>query len=195
MSAALTLGSPATGIADVLSPSQVSVFRDCETRWYYKYQLGLPDKGSPALAAGSAVDVAIKATWHHKVDTGLDLPLTELIDIFAARWTQESAKVEFTAKQNRDEIAAQGAQMIAIYMRDIEPSIHPRDVDLEVRGKINGVQVRGFVDLIDIEGRVIEGEEGIRYVSITDHFPSAFIVLDEAEAIALRNWLNEVLAA
>lgn len=45
----------------------------------------------------------------------------------------------------------------------------------------------------EIEGRVIDGEEGIRYVSITDRFPSAFIVLDEAEAVAVRDWLNQVL--
>jgi hypothetical protein len=45
----------------------------------------------------------------------------------------------------------------------------------------------------EIEGRVIEGEDSIRYVSMTDHFPSAFIVLDEAEAEAVRDWLNQVL--
>jgi RecB family exonuclease len=145
-----------TGVADILSPSQVSTFRDCEARWAYKYLIGLPDQSSPALALGTAVDTAIKATWHHKLDTGIDLPVDELVEIFAAKWLEESAEVEFTPKQDKTEMAAQGATMIDIYMREAEPAIHPRDVDLEVRGKIAGVQVRGFVDLIDISGRVIE---------------------------------------
>lgn len=154
MSAALAY--PSTGIADLLSPSQINTWRDCQARWYFKYVLGLPEQSSPALALGTAVDTAIKATWHHKLDTGIDLPVTDLIEIFAATWLQESAEVQFTPKQNKDEMARQGAQMIGVYMERAEPSIHPRDVDLEVSGRIAGVPVRGFVDLIDIEGRVIE---------------------------------------
>jgi hypothetical protein len=165
MSAA-ALASPTTGIADLLSPSQVSTFRDCEFRWYAKYQLGLPDQGSPSLALGTSVDTAIKATWHNKLDTGIDLPVTDLVDIFASTWLQESAEVEFPATKRgfaattpeamKDEWAVRGAKMIAEYMEKAEPSIHPRDVDLEVSGKIAGVHVRGFVDLIDITGQVIE---------------------------------------
>lgn len=165
MSAA-ALASPMTGIADVLSPSQVSSFRDCQFRWYSKYILQLPDQGSPSLALGTAVDTAIKATWHAKLDTGVDLPVDELVEIFAAKWLDVSADVEFPATKRgfvsttpaamKDEWATRGAQMIAVYMREAEPAIHPRDVDLEVRGRIAGVQVRGFVDLIDITGRVIE---------------------------------------
>ena len=156
MSALAVVPAPSTELAEVLSPSQVSTFRDCAARWYFKYALGMPDKGSPALALGSSVDTAIKATWHNKLDTGVDLPVADLVEIFAGKWADESSKVDFTPKQNKDEMGKQGAQMIDVYMREAEPSIHPQAVDYHVEGTIAGVHVQGFIDLVEADGTVVD---------------------------------------
>jgi RecB family exonuclease len=156
MSAAAVAVSQTTGVADVLSPSQVGTFLDCQYRWYAKHQLHLPDSKTPALALGTAVHAGMSATWHHKLETGIDLPLDQVIDAYATKWTEESAKVEFAGKNNKDEMVKQGAVMIAKYMEEAEPAIHPQAVDYEVRGFIAGVYVRGYIDLVQIDGTVVD---------------------------------------
>lgn len=158
MSAApvLGIGIVTDDLATVLSPSQVNTWLDCQARWYYKYVERLPEKGSPSLALGAAVDQAMKATWSNKIENGVDLPISDIIDVYAQAWLKASAGVEFTGKDNSDEMAKQGAQMIEKYMREAEPAIHPQAVDYEVRGTIAGVAVRGFVDLVTIEGTTVD---------------------------------------
>jgi hypothetical protein len=46
----------------------------------------------------------------------------------------------------------------------------------------------------EIEGSVFDGEQPRQYIRLKDNFPDAVIALDEAEAIAIRDWLNQVLA-
>lgn len=46
--------------APVLSPSQVRCSLDCPARWWFKYQLQIPERESSSLALGLAVHRALE---------------------------------------------------------------------------------------------------------------------------------------
>ena len=156
MSAAAVIPITNTELAAVLSPSQVSTWNDCQFRWWAKYGLGLPDSRTAALALGTAVHYGIGSTWHNKLETGIDLPLETVIENYAGKWAEESAKVEFGPKEDKEAMGKQGAVMIQKYMLEAEPAIHPQAVDYEVRGVIAGVSVRGYIDLVQIDGTIVD---------------------------------------
>ena len=44
-------------LSEVLSPSQVRCFMDCQARWWFKYGLKQPDPQTGNLALGRAVQI------------------------------------------------------------------------------------------------------------------------------------------
>ena len=61
---------------DLLSPSQVRTFMDCQARWFFKYVERLPDPQTSSLALGKAVHAAIAENFAQKIETKEDLELT-----------------------------------------------------------------------------------------------------------------------
>ena len=60
-------GSPHSG--NILSPSQVRCFMDCQTRWWFKYGLKVPDAPTGNMALGKAVHSALGENFAQKVET------------------------------------------------------------------------------------------------------------------------------
>ena len=101
MAATVTEGSasvvpvPCAGFGEVLSPSQVRTFMDCQARWYFKYRLHLPDPPTGNLALGRAVHAALGENFRQKVETAEDLPATGVLALYRLAWQQESARPPF----------------------------------------------------------------------------------------------------
>ena len=149
---------PATEAAssEVLSPSQVRCFMDCQIRWWYKYGLKVPDAPTGNMALGRAVHSALCENFAQKVDTREDLPTPGVVALFHEAWTNECEQTEFRDEENPPELAATGEALVAKYMDNLAPTIDPAVVELKVDGEIGGVRVRGWIDLLDAEGRVID---------------------------------------
>jgi CRISPR/Cas system-associated exonuclease Cas4 (RecB family) len=157
-SAALPLSTPipTVGLADILSPSQVRSFMDCQARWWFKYGLKYPDPTNGNLALGKAVHAALGQNFAQKMETHEDLPTEGVLALFREAWAHEQEETEFRDDEDARELAAIGLGLVAKYMDEAAPAIDPVAVELHVHGEIGGVPVRGWIDLLDIEGRVID---------------------------------------
>ena len=70
MNAAAIAGDPVdTELSEVLSPSQVRCFMDCQARWWFKYGLKQPDPQTGSLALGRAVHFSLGYNFAQKVET------------------------------------------------------------------------------------------------------------------------------
>jgi CRISPR/Cas system-associated exonuclease Cas4 (RecB family) len=145
-----------TGSADVLSPSQVRSFMDCQMRWWFKYGLKVPDPATGNLALGRAVHAALGENFAQKVDTREDLPTEGVVALFREAWARECEQTDFRDDENPQQLSATGEALITKYMDYLAPSIEPAAVEVRVDGKIGGVRVRGWIDLMDVDGRVID---------------------------------------
>jgi hypothetical protein len=71
-----------TFLAEVLSPSQVSLFLNCPAKWMFRYLLDLKDPGTAASALGKAFHETIAHNFRQKRETTRDLPLAECVEFF-----------------------------------------------------------------------------------------------------------------
>ena len=72
--------------ADVLSPSQVRCFMDCQMRWWFKYGLKIPDAPTANMALGRAIHSSLGENFAQKVDTREDLPIEGVVALFREAW-------------------------------------------------------------------------------------------------------------
>src|ERR1700732_1559222 len=80
---------------EVLSPSQVRCFSDCQIRWWFKYGLKVPDAPTGNMALGRAVHSALCENFAQKVDTREDLPTDGVVALFREAWAHEREQTEF----------------------------------------------------------------------------------------------------
>jgi CRISPR/Cas system-associated exonuclease Cas4 (RecB family) len=145
-----------TASSEILSPSQIRCFMDCQIRWWYKYGLKVPDAPTGNIALGRAVHSALCENFAQKVDTREDLPTPGVVALFREAWVNEQDQTEFRDDENPQELAAIGEALVTRYMDQVAPTVDPAVVELKVDGEIGGVKVRGWIDLLDLEGRVID---------------------------------------
>jgi hypothetical protein len=91
---------------EVLSPSQVRCFMDCQMRWWFKYALKYADPPTGKMALGRAVHAALTQNFAQKVETQEDLPVTGVVVLFRDAWAQEREQTEF---RDDEDPAALGA--------------------------------------------------------------------------------------
>ncbi len=140
----------------ILSPTQVRCFMDCHARWWFKYNLKLPDPPNGNLALGRAVHWALGQNFLQKIETYEDLPLLGALALFREAWALECAQAEFRDDDEPSQLAFAGEALVGKYLDEVAPTVEPAAVELHVEGEIGGVRVQGFIDVLDVEGRIID---------------------------------------
>ncbi len=142
------------GLAEILSPSQVRNFQDCQARWWYKYGQKIPETMTSARALGIAVHEALAFNFAQKIESRKDLGPEEVVYIFGQRWDDITKWTEFRADESPAEMKAKGEALVRLYMTARAPQVQPAAVEVAVDGEIAGVKVRGKVDVIDEAGAI-----------------------------------------
>lgn len=143
-------------VPDVLSPSSLNCFSQCEAKWFYRKVLQLPETRGAALGLGSAVHAALGENFRQKIETRADLPYEALRPIYLESFAREFDTVTLTADDDAADLLNCGEAMLRVFLTDAAPSIQPAAVELPVEGEIGGVKVRGFVDLLDVDGNIVD---------------------------------------
>jgi CRISPR/Cas system-associated exonuclease Cas4 (RecB family) len=143
-------------LAEVLSPTQVRSFMDCQVRWWFKYGLKMPDSQNGKLALGRSVHVALTENFAQKIETREDLPGTGVRALFREAWAREREQTEFGDDEDLAELAHCGESLVLKYLDEVAPRIDPAATEIRVEGEIGGVKVQGWIDLLDSDGCIIE---------------------------------------
>src|SRR3954471_7791592 len=123
-------------LAELLSPSQVRCFMDCQVRWWFKYSLKYADSVTGKMALGRAVHTAIAQNFVQKLETHEDLPTLGVIAIFRDAWAREQDETEFRDDEDAREFKACGEALVSKYMDQAAPLIEPAAVETRVQGEI-----------------------------------------------------------
>lgn len=152
----MTTAPLATEVAEVLSPSQVRGFMDCQVRWWFKYVRKLPDPQTGNLALGKAVHAALTENFAQKLETREDLPLMGVLGLYREARAAEREQTEFRDVENPSELGSCGEALVTKYMDEAAPMIDPAAVEMRVTGEIGGTRVQGWIDLLDAQGQIID---------------------------------------
>ena len=145
-----------TGLADVLTPSQVRAFSDCELRWFYEHLLGLPDPPTAMQALDRAIRTALMANFRHKLDAKEDLRTEGVVGLFRRAWEQQQDLAVFCNDQSPESLACTGEALIRLYMQAAAPSIQPESIEQPFEGVLGSVRIRGQIDVVDVDGTIID---------------------------------------
>lgn len=145
-----------TELAEVLSPSQLRCFMDCQVRWWFKYGLRYPDPLTGNLALGRAVHAALALSFEQKIESYEDLPILGVMALFRQAWAAEREETEFRDDEDPQELARCGETLVRKYLEEVAPTIAPAAVEQHVTGEIAGVHVQGWIDVVDVHGRILE---------------------------------------
>src|SRR5439155_9739301 len=152
----LKLPTRAIGMTDVLSPSQVRTFSDCEVRWFYQHLLGLPDPPTATMALHNAIRTALMTNFRYKVESKADMQTEGVVGLFRRAWKQQQASANFCVDEVPQAIGKAGEALVRIYMHAMAPQIRPAAVERPLRGVISGVRIRAQIDLMDEDGTIID---------------------------------------
>ncbi len=157
-----TVASAACSAAEVLSPSQVNCWLDCPAKWYYRYQVRLPEIRNSNLGLGTAVDEALAWQFSEKARTREDKPASEVQEAFDHYWAEQAAEVEFASEDDPEQLRRLGRALVERYMEELAPDVQPALIDgapavqHKVAGEIAGVKVHGYIDVVTEDGVVID---------------------------------------
>src|SRR6266481_4381515 len=125
----LKLPTRAIGTTDVLSPSQVRTFADCEVRWFYQHLLGLPDPPTATMALDHAIRTALMTNFRYKFESKADIQTEGVVGLFRRAWKRQLASANFCEDEVPEAIGRIGAALVRIYMHEAAPQIRPAAVE------------------------------------------------------------------
>ena len=153
-----------SGLAEVLSPSQVSQFLSCPAKWMFRYLLDLKEPESGAQALGTAFHQTIAHNFRQKRDSQRDLPANACLEFFRQVLGKHLELTTLEKGQHPLELLELGETMARKYLTEAAPLIQPAAVESRVSGTIGGVKVAGCVDLLDVEGRIVDSKSTLKPV-------------------------------
>jgi hypothetical protein len=152
---------------DHVSPSMLSKFVECPREFQQRYLLDQPERPAENLTLGSAVHAAIELNMRQKIETGVDLPLTQVIEWYddlgfaeTVRNDEQKNEIEIVWDTSYEDTKTRGRLMVGEYHNRVSPRIQPLDVE----GKFSvpmglPVPVEGRYDLLT-EPAVIDWKSG-----------------------------------
>lgn len=135
---------------DHLSVSAINTYLTCPARFMFRYEMGLKIPPKAAMTFGKCTHEAIEYNYNHKMDTGKDLPVSEVQEYFA--YKMEEAKDETEWDEDPNQLKDEGVQIVEVYHNNVAQNIFPVAVEEKVEIPVAGVNFLGFVDLIDQNG-------------------------------------------
>ena len=170
-----------------LSHTQISMFMRCSRQYYFRYILGIKSPPGAALIRGSSVDQAATYNLAQKMDTGIDLPTEEVLEVAAQSFDEaiDRAGGESEVDWRDDDpgsLKDSSIGLTALHMRVHAPLIQPTGVQVELHREVqDGIDFVGFLDFETSPTDVGDVKTGGRSMgqdsADTDMQPSAYAYL------------------
>jgi len=132
--------------SEVLSPSQIRCFMDCQIRWWFKYGRKVPDAPTGNMALGRAVHSALcEKLCPRKVEHSRGSSRTWCCGIISGGLGQRAAKTPNSAMMKiPSNWRLQEKHFVTKYMDYLAPTIDPAAVELRGRRRNRGRQSAGL---------------------------------------------------
>jgi len=129
-----------------LSISQIKLLNTCPRKYYYNYIEGLWTQ-SPYLIAGGAAHAALEQNYLHKMETGRDMDVQEVLKLFEKEFNDNKGQIEDWSNKTEEEFIQMGRAMLAAHMKNLSGNIKPVSIEKEIWLEFDGIPVLGYIDV------------------------------------------------
>ena len=136
--------------------SRLAMWMRCSLQYKFRYVDNLIARPALALSNGRAGHTAVEYNAQHKVKTGLDRPLPELLDLFSDSYDAEVSELEPTDLKDGESIGETKdatVSTLTLFHRKVAPTITPHRVEQEFRLVIEPTEEHDF-PIEPIVGRI-----------------------------------------
>lgn len=137
-----------------LHQSEIHTFLKCGKMWEFRYVQGIKTPPRAALTVGRAVDTAITQNLAQKIQTGIDLKESDVLDACASDFDKTSPETEWL-----DDVPGEQKDVaiscVKAHHKEIAPFIQPETVQEKfILETSAGYNLGGTIDIIDKAGKV-----------------------------------------
>lgn len=145
---------------DYLSWTRMSMLTRCGMQYYFRYCEGLIVPPSGAMSLGSSFHTGVEHNNRQKMDSRVDLPLAEVLDVFSTDFEERKHETAWYKEEEPGVFKDQGIGLLGAYHHIIAPTIQPLSVEMEfsIPFENKGWTFEGRVDLVDDNGVLIENK-------------------------------------
>jgi hypothetical protein len=129
----------------------------CAKQWEYAYVYEYKRPPSLRMIIGTAAHAAAEVNYRGKVDTGVDLPLADVLDVFSDAFDSGVAETDGSPedeKETKPQAKDSGIATLTVYHQEVAPGIQPLWVEHEGLIHINDIPYSYTIDLVDDRKRV-----------------------------------------
>jgi len=136
------------------SHSQLGMLRRCEQQWCYRYALGIKRPPSAAMTIGSAFNDGITYNLARKIDSGVDLPTSEVVEVAVTGLENRHDSTEWD--EPFDAVKDEMPGLVTVFQEEAAPDIHPVAVEEEIRVGFKGEDwdLLSYIDVREDDGTV-----------------------------------------
>lgn len=142
-----------------LSKSSLALYERCPAAWKARYIDKRSEPSSGAMTRGKAIGAALSQHFARQIETGQGMSREELLDEYSDDWSERTEREEVQwGEEAPGELKDRGARMLAVYHRDIAPTVEPVAVEreFELSWPDCPFALTGYIDLETAAGAVVD---------------------------------------
>jgi len=134
--------------------SAINTFLKCGKQWEFRYVLGIKTPPNAALTVGSSVDAAITSNLIAKKETGTDLPVDAVLEVYSKDFDVRKKDTEW-GEENAGEQKDAGIECLKLHHKEIAPKIDPETVQENFVIETDaGYAIGGTLDITEKDGTI-----------------------------------------
>lgn len=139
-----------------ISFSQLSTYMRCSMQYFFAYVLKLKERPSLPLAVGSGGHTALEYNGRHKMKSGTDLEVPDMLDMASTFIDIEMQEVpqDTASKEERGKAKDNAIASIRYYQTKEAPKIVPAGVEVEFNLDINEPEEQNVEPIRIINGKI-----------------------------------------
>jgi CRISPR/Cas system-associated exonuclease Cas4 (RecB family) len=144
--------------------SMINMFQKCPKQYMFRYLEGIKTPPSGALAVGGAVDAGSTRNYIQKVETGVDMPLAEVLEVASTDFDIRAKETEWK-DEDPGEQKDLTIKLLTAHHEQIAPTVDPATVQENFVIETDaGYDLGGTIDLTTKDDLVIDTKtSGKRY--------------------------------
>lgn len=143
-----------------VSASQIALLEDCTLAWYFRYVKKIRTLSTIQMLTGIAYHEALAYNFRQKLETGINLPLEDVLAEFDSVYDSafDKGSVALFPGQSKKKFREQGKATLSNYYTDYACSLHPHLVEHGMVRDIPGTDFCfiGDLDLETVYGNTID---------------------------------------